>query len=65
MKTLEQLRYRARKRGLAIRKNTAYAGDFYFVADVEKDFVVSPEMMTLADVEAWLDELDEHEDDAE
>ena len=64
METLEQLRRRAKKRGLAIRKNTAYAGRFYFIADVETNSVVSPEMMTLADVKAWLDD-DEREDDGE
>ena len=58
MQTLEQLRKRARKRGLSIRKNAAYAGVFYFIADPAKNIVVSPEIMTLDAVEAWLDDDD-------
>ena len=55
---LKKLRARARRDKLKIYRNPAYVDNFFFVADAEKKLCISPPMMTLEEVENFLDYLD-------
>lgn len=58
MKTLNQLKTQAKKHDLLIRKDGH--GNFMLVDARTSAIVAYPELMTLEEVEAWLDELDEN-----
>ena len=55
--TLAQLKRRAKKYGMTIRKYKR-GEDSYLLVDVYTNAVAAPEPMTLAEIERWLDDLD-------
>ena len=62
MQTLEQLRRRAKKHGLTIRKVFRGDDDSYCLVDMRTNAVVSyPTELPLARIEQWLDELDKED----
>ena len=66
MQTLRQLKKRALKRDMLIRKLVRGDEDSYCVVDMRKNVAVSyPYEMSLAGIEQWLDELERNDDTAE
>lgn len=63
MKTLNQLKTQAKKHDLLIRKDGR--GNFMLVDNRTNTVAAYPELMTLEEVEAWLDELDTTDENAE
>lgn len=59
--TINKLKTRAKKHGLAIRKYER-GEDSYMLVDVSYNAIVAPYPMTLEQVEMWLDDLDEQND---
>ena len=55
--TLAQLKKRAKKFGMTIRKYKR-GEDGYLLVDVYTNAVAAPEPMTLDEIELWLDDLD-------
>ena len=60
--TIEQLKRRAKKFGMTIRKYHRREDSFMLV-DVSTGGVAAPAPVTLAQVELWLDDLDNQRDD--
>ena len=56
--TVGQLKYRAKKHGMTIRKYRRGAEDEYMLIDIRLNVVAAPAPMTLAQIELWLDDLD-------
>ena len=59
MKTLNQLKTQAKKHDLSIRKDGH--GNFMLVDNRTNTVAAYPELMTLEEVEQWLDDLDTNE----
>lgn len=62
--TLNQLKTRANKHGLTIRKYERNE-DSYMLVDVSYNAIAAPAPMTLAQVELWLDDLDDLQSNTE
>ena len=62
--TLDELKKRARKHDMEIRKYRR-GEDFYMLVDIRGNFVAAPEPMTLEQVALWLADLDELNAEAE
>ena len=61
MQTLEQLRRRAKKHGLTIRK-AERGEDSFMLVDMKTNAVANyPTALSLAGIEDWLDDLDTNE----
>lgn len=60
--TLEQLKTRAKKHDLTIRKYQRGEKDSYMLVDAVYNAVVAPAPMTIEQVEMWLDDLDNQDD---
>ena len=61
--TLFQLKRRAFKNGLKIIRRRECAAEIYMLVDIETDTVAAPNMMTLEDIEAWLEDVEAHKSD--
>ena len=61
--TIDQLKRQARKHGLKIIRRREYAAEIYMLVDIETNTVAAPNMMTLEDIAAWLEDIDVHKDD--
>ena len=61
--TIDQLKRQARKHGLKIVRRREYAAEIYMLVDIETNFVAAPNMMTLEDIEAWLEDIEAHKSD--
>jgi len=59
--TINKLKTRAKKYGLAIRKYER-GEDSYVLVDISYNVIAAPYPMTLEQVEMWLDDLDEQSD---
>lgn len=55
-----QIRARAKRHGLALRKSRRTDG--YLLVDLRGNFLAAPSSMTLEQVEQWLDDLDATEE---
>lgn len=65
--TIDQLRYRARKHGFILRKAKSFGDEMYRVYDGSKNphlaFLYFAMPLTIEQVEAWLDDLEQANDD--
>lgn len=61
--TIDQLKRQARKHGLKIIRRREYATEIYMLVDIETNTVAANNMMTLEDIEAWLEDIEAHKAD--
>lgn len=61
--TIDQLKRQARKHGLKIIRRREYAAEIYMLVNIETNLVATPNMMTLEDIEAWLEDIEAHKAD--
>ena len=61
--TIDQLKRQARKHGLKIIRQHTLCAEIYMLIDIETNKVAAPNMMTLEDIEAWLEDIEAHKAD--